>query len=176
MRSLLRALIAIWLCVTIATTAAGSRTSADGLPKAKIAAPAATGVAVRRTSKALLTHVRRQRCHARLEINGNINAGANDVRHCAHERMRACAHTHHIQPICERTPCAVRRLTHAPARRTSGFSQEKPPRVTPRHWGFMRTLVLIAMLAQPSHQQGATRLDWTGQDGTGRDGTGRDGT
>ncbi len=27
---------------------------------------------------------------------GNINAGANDAGHCAHERMRACAHTHHI--------------------------------------------------------------------------------
>ena len=107
MRSLLRALIAIWLCVTIATTAAGSRTSADGLPKAKIAAPAATGVAVRRTSKALLTHVRRQSCHARLKTNGNINAGVNDV---GHERMRACAHTHHNQTICARTPCAVRRF------------------------------------------------------------------
>ncbi len=32
--------------------------------------------------------------------------------------------------------------------------------MTRRHWGVMRTLVLIAMLAQPS--QGATRLDSTG--------------
>ena len=163
MWSLLVALIVIWLCVTIATIVMGPRTSAGGVPKAKTAAPAAKGVAVRRTSKALLTHVRRQRCHARLETNCDTNAGANDVRHCAHERMRACAHTHHIQPICARTPCAVRRFTHAPARRTSGFSQEVPPRVTPRHWGLMRTLVLIAMLARPSQQQSATGLDWTDQ-------------
>ena len=101
MRSLLGALIAIWLCVTMATIAAGPRTSADGVPKAKTAAPAAKGVAVRRTSKALLMHVRRQSCHARLKTNGNINAGANDLRHCAHERMRP--HRHHIQPICART-------------------------------------------------------------------------
>jgi hypothetical protein len=93
MRSLLRALIAIWLCVPIATIATGPRTSADRVPKAKTGAPAAKGVAVRRTSKALLTHVRRQSRHG--SKNGNINAGANDAGHCAHERMRACAHTHY---------------------------------------------------------------------------------
>jgi hypothetical protein len=103
MRSLLGALIAIWLCATIATTVTDPRTRADGEPMAKIAAPAAKGVAVLRTSKALLTHVRRNRCHARLKKKGNINAGANDVGHCAHERMRACAHTHHIQPVRART-------------------------------------------------------------------------
>jgi hypothetical protein len=96
MRSLLVALIAIWLCVTIATIVTGPRTSAGGVPKAKTAAPAAKGVAVRWTSKALLTHVRRQRCHARLKKNGNINAGANNVGQCPHERVWACAHTHHI--------------------------------------------------------------------------------
>ena len=80
------------------------------------------------------------------------------LRARAHAATQAPYPTH----LCTH-PGAVRRFTHARARRTSGFSQEVPPRVTLRHWGLMRTLVLIAMLARPSQQQSATGLDWTDQ-------------
>ena len=40
----------------------------------------------------------RRRLSSRMCDATDANAGANDVGHCARERLRACAHSHHIQP------------------------------------------------------------------------------